>query len=59
MHLRSHKMTISFEERYFSMNRIIMLIVGLWPYQQSKIVRLQVAFFLGILISFIIFQVHY
>ncbi|KAH0944527.1 Or9e26 [Eciton burchellii] len=49
-------MMISFEKRYFSMNRVIMLAVGLWPYQQTKIVRFQVTFFLGILISFIIFQ---
>ncbi|KAH0944439.1 Or9e55NTE, partial [Eciton burchellii] len=48
--------TISFEERYFSFNRIVLLAVGLWPYQQSKIVRFQVVIFLGILISFIAFQ---
>ncbi|KAH0944516.1 Or9e32 [Eciton burchellii] len=49
-------MRISFEKRYFSLNRIILLAVGLWPYQQSKVVRFQSALFLGILISFIIFQ---
>ncbi|KAH0944514.1 Or9e36 [Eciton burchellii] len=49
-------MRISFEKRYFSPNRIILLVVGLWPYQQSKVVRFQSTLFLSILISFIIFQ---
>ncbi|KAH0952630.1 Or9e37 [Eciton burchellii] len=48
-------MKISFEERYFKWNRIILLAVGLWPYQQSKLTRLQITFFLSILISNIIF----
>ncbi|KAH0944515.1 Or9e31 [Eciton burchellii] len=49
-------MKITFEKRYFSLNRIILLAVGLWPYQQSKVVQLQSALFLSILISSIIFQ---
>ncbi|XP_067216114.1 odorant receptor 22c-like isoform X2 [Linepithema humile] len=40
----------------FSLNRIFLLTVGLWPYQQSKLVRLQLTIFFSILITFIIFQ---
>jgi len=54
----AHKMRISFEERYFSFNRMALLAAGLWPYQQSKFARLQLVLFLGILISFITFQVY-
>ncbi|XP_011344310.1 uncharacterized protein LOC105283336 isoform X3 [Ooceraea biroi] len=48
-------MSISFHERYFSYNRIILLAVGLWPYQQSKLVGFQTALFLSILTSFVVF----
>ncbi|KAH0952632.1 Or9e33 [Eciton burchellii] len=49
-------MTISFQERYFSFNRIILLASGLWPYQQSKLTRLQITFFSGILLGNLVFQ---
>ncbi|EZA62410.1 hypothetical protein X777_10040, partial [Ooceraea biroi] len=49
-------MKISFEKRYFSFNRIILLATGLWPYQQSKVVQLQLMLFFSILLSFIAFQ---
>jgi len=58
MHLNTSKMRISFQEQYFSFNRIILLTLGLWPYQQSKFVRLQIMILSGILISNIVFQVH-
>jgi len=32
--------------------------VGLWPYQQSKLVQFQLILFFGILISFHVSQVH-
>jgi len=51
-------MKISFEERYFSCNRIILLASGLWPYQQSKLVCLQITFFSGILLGNLVFQVY-
>ncbi|CAL1677163.1 unnamed protein product [Lasius platythorax] len=41
---------------HISLNRILLLAVGLWPYQQSKLVRLQLILFFTILITFIIFQ---
>jgi len=51
------KMKNSFEERFFSFNRIILLAVGLWPYQQSKFASIQIAVISGILISSIAFLV--
>ncbi|XP_029678592.1 uncharacterized protein LOC115244790 [Formica exsecta] len=42
--------------RYFNLNRILLLTIGLWPYQQSKLSRLQFIFFLGILTTAILFQ---
>jgi len=49
---------ICIKEQYFKFNRIILLIVGLWPYQQSTLVRAQLALYLGVLMSYIVFQVH-
>jgi len=51
-------MMICIKEQYFKFNRIILLTVGLWPYQQSTLVRAQLALFLGVLMSYIVFQVH-
>ncbi|XP_011636410.2 uncharacterized protein LOC105426735 [Pogonomyrmex barbatus] len=44
------------KNRYFSLNRIFLLMLGLWPYEQSKLVWLQLILHSGILGSFIIFQ---
>ncbi|EZA50908.1 hypothetical protein X777_10879 [Ooceraea biroi] len=46
-------MKISVKERYFSFNRITLLIVGLWPYQQSGLARFPTTLCLSILISFV------
>ncbi|XP_070152690.1 odorant receptor 63a-like [Polyergus mexicanus] len=43
--------------RHFNLNRILLLTIGLWPYQQSKFSRLRFIFFLGILTTAILFQV--
>ncbi|XP_070152518.1 uncharacterized protein [Polyergus mexicanus] len=42
--------------KYFDLNRILLLSIGLWPYQQSKLDRLRLIFFLGILTTAILFQ---
>ncbi|XP_024884271.1 uncharacterized protein LOC112462619 [Temnothorax curvispinosus] len=47
---------ICLETRHFNVNRILLLAVGLWPYQRSRVVELQFILLLGILITFIIFQ---
>ncbi|XP_067216106.1 odorant receptor 30a-like isoform X2 [Linepithema humile] len=44
------------ETQYFGFNRILLLALGLWPYEQSIFVRLQLILLYSILISFIIFQ---
>lgn len=48
---------ICLKTKYFYPNRILLLALGLWPYYQSNFVRLQIIFYLSILISCIIFQV--
>ncbi|KAL6419394.1 hypothetical protein ACFW04_009393 [Cataglyphis niger] len=47
---------ICLETQYFNMNRILLLAVGLWPYQQSNLTRLQFIFFFTILTTNVIFQ---
>ncbi|XP_019885687.2 odorant receptor 4-like [Camponotus floridanus] len=47
---------ICIRTQHFNLNRILLLAVGLWPYQKSKFVRFQGILFFGILSSFIIFQ---
>ncbi|XP_029678512.1 odorant receptor 4-like [Formica exsecta] len=47
---------ICLETQHFNHNRTLLLAIGLWPYQKSKLVRLQIILFFGILISFVIFQ---
>jgi len=53
---RSRSM-ICIKTQYFSLNRILLLAIGLWPYHKSKLVQLQEVVFFGILTSFVIFQV--
>ncbi|XP_026825928.1 uncharacterized protein LOC105285851 isoform X2 [Ooceraea biroi] len=43
-------------QTHFNLNRILMLAVGLWPYQRSKFIEFQMILFFGILTSFVIFQ---
>jgi hypothetical protein len=51
---------IYLEVRYFNLNKILLQVTGLWPYQQTKLVRIQFAVLFGILAATIIFQVrHY
>ncbi|XP_071567179.1 uncharacterized protein [Temnothorax nylanderi] len=47
---------ISVVDKYFSLNRTLLLIVGLWPYEKSKYVQLQLICIFSILISCIVFQ---
>jgi hypothetical protein len=48
---------VCLEDHYFNVNRILLLAIGLWPYEQSKFTQFQVIFFSGILMTSIIFQV--
>ncbi|XP_050460136.1 uncharacterized protein LOC126856020 [Cataglyphis hispanica] len=47
---------ISVDCLHISLNRTLLLSVGLWPYQQSKLVQFQIILFSSILITCIIFQ---
>ncbi|XP_072756736.1 uncharacterized protein [Anoplolepis gracilipes] len=47
---------INVKDRYFSLNRTLLLIVGLWPYNKSKFAGFQLICCFIILISFITFQ---
>ncbi|XP_026825904.1 uncharacterized protein LOC105285842 isoform X3 [Ooceraea biroi] len=44
------------ETQYLSLNRILLLTLGLWPYERSKLIRLQLILLYSTVISFIIFQ---
>ncbi|KAL6260651.1 hypothetical protein P5V15_008170 [Pogonomyrmex californicus] len=44
------------ETQYFSLNKTLLLAMGLWPYKRSTLIRLQFIFFFSILISAIVFQ---
>jgi len=48
---------VSSEDHYFNFNKILLLAIGLWPYEQSKFARFQYIFFSVILMEAIIFQV--
>jgi hypothetical protein len=48
---------LCFEDHYFNVIRILLLAIGLWPYEQSKFIQFQIIFFSTILMTSIIFQV--
>ncbi|XP_039311505.1 uncharacterized protein LOC113004033 isoform X2 [Solenopsis invicta] len=56
MYTNAHKEMICADSLNVGLNRFLLLTIGLWPYQQSKIVRLQVILCIGILASFILVQ---
>ncbi|XP_032666678.1 odorant receptor 4-like [Odontomachus brunneus] len=45
-----------FVTKYLNINRILLLAIGMWPYQQSQLVQLQITLYYGILMSIIIVQ---
>ncbi|EZA46944.1 hypothetical protein X777_00574 [Ooceraea biroi] len=49
-------MAVDIVLQYFNLNRILLLTVGLWPYQRTKLVEFQFCLFFGILVSFIAVQ---
>ncbi|XP_025991834.1 uncharacterized protein LOC113004044 isoform X2 [Solenopsis invicta] len=56
MYTNAHKEMICADSLHVGLNRFLLLTIGLWPYQQSKLVRLQVILCIGILASFILVQ---
>ncbi|EZA47917.1 hypothetical protein DMN91_009909 [Ooceraea biroi] len=49
-------MVLFVRERCFKLHRLMFTILGLWPYQNSCIWRLQAVFFFSVYSSFLIFQ---
>ncbi|KAL6425037.1 hypothetical protein ACFW04_009381 [Cataglyphis niger] len=47
---------ICIETQHFNINRILLLMIGLWPYQRSLLIELQLILLFGTLMTFIIFQ---
>ncbi|KAL6420316.1 hypothetical protein ACFW04_014807 [Cataglyphis niger] len=47
---------IRLETQFFNLNRILLLAIGLWPYKQSNLTRLQFIFLSTILTTSLIFQ---
>ncbi|KAF3054364.1 Odorant receptor 347 [Nylanderia fulva] len=44
------------EERYYKINQIVLMVLGIWPYQQSYFTQIQKAFFASVLLTFILVQ---
>lgn len=51
------KMTV-LESWYYNVNRISLVICGLWPYQNTKFRYIRAMSILGIFICFVVYQVH-
>ncbi|XP_039311519.1 uncharacterized protein LOC105198327 isoform X2 [Solenopsis invicta] len=47
---------VSLETERFRFNRLLLLAIGLWPYQESKLAKVQFLILFSILITFIVFQ---
>ncbi|RLU21352.1 hypothetical protein DMN91_005725 [Ooceraea biroi] len=48
---------ICIQTQDFNINRILLLLIGLWPYQRSKMVHFQVILFFGIMACSVILQI--
>jgi len=49
--------TCVLQERYYKIYRIILKILGLWPYQQTYLTRLYEVLLVGIILTFLLVQV--
>ncbi|XP_019883538.2 uncharacterized protein LOC105252684 [Camponotus floridanus] len=56
LYFEYRKAMINLETQHFKLNRILLLIIGLWPLQQSNLTRLQFIFLSTILTTNITFQ---
>lgn len=55
-----HQTSMNFAgEHYYSLNRMLLCSIGLWPYQDSKMTKIQRVFSTVILISSIVVQVNH
>jgi len=53
----STRIMICIRKRYFNLNRLLLLPLGLWPDKQTKFTRFWAGLLFSILASFILFQV--
>jgi len=56
--LRPSRKMVFFDEHYYIF-RILLTAHGLWPYQTSKVMQMQAAFFFGVYSFFLFFQVPF
>ncbi|XP_024868421.1 uncharacterized protein LOC112452447 [Temnothorax curvispinosus] len=47
---------ISIKTQHFRFNRILLLSIGLWPYERTRLVQFQITLFFGVVISSVIYQ---
>ncbi|XP_071561014.1 uncharacterized protein [Temnothorax nylanderi] len=52
----SRRVMISIKTQHFRFNRILLLSIGLWPYERTRLVQFQITLFFGIVISSVIYQ---
>ncbi|XP_067208924.1 uncharacterized protein [Linepithema humile] len=52
----ARRVMINIKDRYFSLNRTLLLMIGLWPYERSLLTRLQLICIFSTLATGIIFQ---
>ncbi|KAL0101247.1 hypothetical protein PUN28_018796 [Cardiocondyla obscurior] len=48
---------IYIKTEHFKINRILLLSIGLWPYERTRLVKLQMIFIFGILLSNVTYQI--
>jgi len=46
-------------ERYYNINRVMLIAIGLWPYQTSIVMQVQTVFFFGAYCFILLFQVFF
>ncbi|XP_071647328.1 uncharacterized protein [Temnothorax longispinosus] len=52
----SRRVMISIKTQHFRFNRILLLLIGLWPYERTRLVQFQITLFFGVVISSVIYQ---
>ncbi|XP_071638120.1 odorant receptor 49b-like isoform X2 [Temnothorax longispinosus] len=50
---------ICLETQHFKLNRLLLLAIGLWPHEKSKLAQIQFIVLFGILTTFIAFQMRF
>ncbi|XP_039303700.1 uncharacterized protein LOC120357460 [Solenopsis invicta] len=56
MRVVSHKVMVCVKTQFFKFHRSLLLLLGLWPYEQTKLVQLQIILVFSMLISCVVYQ---